>query len=309
MHIGYLIARRFMRLLLTIVLACSLVFLALRIIPGDVATVIGGLQADAAEMGAVRQRIGADRPLVIQYFDWLRALLTLDLGRSLLTDEPVAQLLFERLPTTLILAAGGFVVAVLVAVPLGLWQADQRYHIGDWLGNIFGYVGSAAPEFWIAIALLLLFAVRLPLLPLFGDSSPRHYILPIATLAISRAAVLARIVRAAALEQGGRAYIMVARAKGLSPFRIRYRHLLRSALIPITTLAAAQLGYLLGGAVVVEQIFSLSGLGGLLIDAVRARDLPVIQGATALFALIFALLSFIVDVVYMIANPKIRSAV
>ena len=307
--LGYLIMRRLVRLVLTVLLACSLVFFALRVIPGDAASIIGGLQADPTELDQVRRRIGADRPLAIQYLDWLRALATLDLGNSLLTDESVAQLLLERLPTTLILAAGGFIAAVLIALPIGLWQAERRNHIGDWLGNIFTYTISAAPEFWIAILLLLLFAVRFPLLPLFGDASPRHYILPIATLAISRAAVLARIVRATAIEQSSRAYIVVARAKGLPPHLVRYRHLLRGALLSITTLAAAQLGYLLGGAVVAEQIFSLPGLGNLLIGAVRARDLPVVQGATALFAIIFACLSFIVDLVYMVANPKIRSGV
>jgi peptide/nickel transport system permease protein len=298
--------RRAGRLLLTVLLISTLVFFLIRVLPGDPAEVIAGLEASEKELAEIRERLGTDEPVVTQYLSWLASLLRLDLGRSFLSREPVLALILQRLPVTLLLAALAFVFSLAVSIPLGVLSAVKRGTIIDYLGIIYSQFGMAIPGFWLGILLLLVFSVRLGLLPLFGADSLAHFVLPALALGVSRSAVLVRIVRSSTLQELDREYVLTAEAKGLSEATIRYRHLLRNALLPVITIAGIQLGYMLGGTIIIEQVFSLPGLGRLFLSGIYDRDFPVIQASVVFLAVVFSLLNFAADVLYSVANPRIR---
>jgi peptide/nickel transport system permease protein len=207
---------------------------------------------------------------------------------------------------TLSLAGLAFAFSIAVAVPLGLVSAVRRGTIVDYIGIVYSQLGMAIPGFWLGILLLLVFSVRLGLLPLFGSDTPAHFILPALALGVSRSAVLVRIVRNSAVQELDREYVLTAESKGLSARTIHYRHLLRNALLPVITIAGIQLGYLLGGTIIIEQVFSLPGLGRLFLSGIYDRDFPVIQAAVVFLAVVFSVVNFAADVLYSLANPRIR---
>ncbi len=284
----------------------TVVFFVLRIIPGDPALVVAGFDAPPEVVENLRSKLGTNRPPLEQYEEWILSVAQLEFGTSLISNEPVLKLILDRFPLTLSLAVAGMLCALLIAIPLGVMSAVRRWTLWDYGGMVFSQIGISLPSFWLGIILLLLFAVKYPLFPLFGGDSPWHLVLPSVALGINRGAVLLRLVRTAMIEELGKEYIITARSKGLPELVVRYRHALRNALLPVLTIAGIQFGYMLGGAIILEQVFSLPGLGRLILSAVFQRDFPVIQGGTLFVAAVFSLVNFLVDLLYSLVNPRIR---
>jgi peptide/nickel transport system permease protein len=306
MEIMSFVARKTGRLLLTVWLISTLVFFVIRVLPGDPAEVIAGIDAGEEDIRLIRARLGTDRPLADQYGQWLYNVLRLDFGESLISGQPVTALILERFPLTLSLALLGIVISVLIALPLGVLSAVKRWSIWDTLGMLFSQLGMAIPSFWLGIMLLLLLSVKLRLFPLFGSGSVRHLILPALSLGIARAAVLLRLTRASMVEELSKEYVITARSKGLTERMVKYKHALKNALLPVITVAGIQLGYMLGGAIIIEQVFSLPGLGRLFLFGVYQRDFPLIQGGVVFVAVVFSLINFLVDILYSLLNPRIQ---
>jgi peptide/nickel transport system permease protein len=306
MRLAVFCLKRLGRLLLTILLISTIVFFVIRVIPGDPALVIAGVDASKEDLAAIRARLGTDQPLTVQYSRWLLAVGRFDFGSSLATSQPVTQLILSRFPLTLSLALLGELISVVLAIPLGIVSAVRRWSAWDYAGMTFSQVGMAVPSFWLGILLLLLLAVKIHLFPLFGSGSLRHLILPAVSLGLARAAVLLRVTRASMIEELSREYIVAARAKGLTERMVKYKHALKNAMLPVVTMAGIDLGYMLGGAVIIEQVFSLPGLGRLFLTAVFQRDFALIQGGIVFIALVFSFINFGVDILYSVLNPKIR---
>ncbi len=299
-------AKRLGRLLLTVLLISTIIFFVIRVIPGDPALVIAGVDASPEAAATLRAKMGTDQPLGLQYVRWLVEVARFDFGKSLVTGQPVLGMILQRFPLTLSLALFGIVIAVVLAIPLGILSAVRRWSGWDWLGMFFSQLGMAVPSFWLGILLLLGLAVRVRLFPLFGSGSLKHLVLPAVSLGLARAAILLRLTRASMIEELSREYVVTARAKGLPERIVRYKHALKNALLPVVTVAGIQLGYMLGGAVIIEQVFSLPGLGRLFLTGVYQRDFPLIQGGIVFIALVFSLINFLVDIAYSALNPRIR---
>ncbi len=300
------LARRLGRLLLTIFIISTLVFFVIRIIPGDPALVIAGVDASAEDIAAIRTKLGTDKPLPTQYVQWLLDIVRFDFGTTMISDESVSKLILERFPITLGLALAGISIGILIAVPLGVVSAVKRWSFWDYFGLVFSQLGMAIPSFWLGIVLLLAFAVKIPIFPLFGAETPKHFVLPALSLGFARAAVILRLARASMVEELSKEYVITARAKGLTERMVKYKHALKNALLPVITITGIELGYMLGGAIIIEQVFSLPGLGRLFLSGIYQRDFPLIQGGVVFVAIIFSLINFLADMLYSIVNPKIR---
>jgi ABC-type dipeptide/oligopeptide/nickel transport system permease component len=289
-----------------VLLIATIVFLVLRVIPGDPALVIAGVDASAEDIAAIRAKLGTDKPLATQFGHWLWGILRLDFGHSMISGQPVSALILERFPLTLTLALLGILISIVIAIPLGIVSAVRRWSAWDYGGMVFSQVGMAVPSFWLGILLLLVFSVKIPLFPLFGSGSLSHLVLPSISLGFARAAILLRLTRAAMVEELSKEYVVTARAKGLTERMVHYKHALKNALLPVVTVAGIQLGYMLGGAIIIEQVFSLPGLGRLFLSGVYQRDFPLIQGGVVFVAFVFSFINFGVDMIYSVLNPKIR---
>ena len=299
--------KRVGRLVLTVLLISTIIFFVIRVIPGDPALVIAGVDASDEAIAAIRARIGTDRPLAAQYADWLWKVVRLDFGRSLISDQPVLSLILQRFPLTLSLSLLGLLFSAVLAVPLGVLSAVRRWSGWDYLGMGISQLGMALPSFWLGILLLLGLAVRVPLFPLFGAGGLRHLVLPAVSLGLAQAAIQLRLTRASVIEELSKEYVLTARAKGLTERMVKYKHVLKNALLPVITIAGIQLGYMLGGAIIIEQVFSLPGLGRLFLFGIYQRDFPLIQGGVVFVAVVFSLINFAVDLLYGVLNPKIRA--
>ena len=291
---------------MTVLLISTIVFLVIRVIPGDPALVIAGIDASQSDIDAIRAKLGTNAPILSQYFQWIWDILRFDFGDSMISGQPVTGLILERFPLTLSLALMGIVISIIIAIPLGVISAVKRWSLWDYLGMLFSQIGMAVPSFWLGILLLLLFSVKIKLFPLFGSGTIRHLILPAISLGIARAAVLLRLTRASMAEELSKEYVVTARSKGLTERMVNYKHALKNALLPVITIAGIQLGYMLGGAIIIEQVFSLPGLGRLFLFGVYQRDFPLIQGGVVFVAFIFSFINFGVDILYSLLNPKIR---
>lgn len=291
---------------MTVLLISTIVFIVIRVIPGDPALVVAGLDASQTDIDAIRAKLGTDKPVGYQYVHWLWDVLRFNFGTSMISGQPVTRLILERFPLTLSLALLGIVISIIFAVPLGVISAVKRWSFWDYLGMLFSQIGMAVPSFWLGILLLLLFSVKIKLFPLFGYGSFKHLILPAVSLGIARAAVLLRLTRASMTEELSKEYVVTARSKGLTERMINYKHALKNALLPVITIAGIQLGYMLGGAIIIEQVFSLPGLGRLFLFGVYQRDFPLIQGGVVFVAFIFSFINFAVDMLYSLLNPRIR---
>ena len=305
--------RRLLALAVTLWLISLVVFLVVHVVPGDPATLILGNDASPDELAHLRTALGLDRPLPAQYLSWLGQVARGDLGKSLRYDEPVARLIGERLPVTLSLATFALLLALALAVPLGVLSATHPRSPFDYATLVLSQVGLAFPAFWVGIMLILLFAVARPLFPTGGfvpwTASPlgalRSLTLPAVALGLPMTAVLMRLVRAAVLDEMAQDHVWTARAKGLPEWRVVLRHALRNALIPTVTMLGLQLSFLLGGSIVVEQVFSLPGLGRLVVFAIFNRDIPLIQGLVMFLAGLVVLINFAVDILYALLDPRI----
>ncbi len=306
MNLLLFILKKFLRLLLTILIISTIIFFVIRVIPGDPALVVAGIDASDEEIQAIRAKLGTDVPVTVQYVRWMRDLVKLDLGKSLTSGQSVKSLIRQRFPLTFTLAVLGIILGVVIAIPLGVLSAVHRWSLWDYLGMVYSQAGMAIPSFWLGIILLLLFSVKFPLFPLFGSGSLKNLVLPAIALGFARAAVILRLTRASMVDELSKEYIITARAKGLTEKMINYKHALKNALIPVVTVTGIQFGYMLGGAIIIEQVFSLPGLGRLFLYAIYQRDFPLIQGGVVFIAAIFSLTNFIVDIFYSILNPKIR---
>ncbi len=298
-----------------LVLVGLITFLLIHITPGDPAAVAAGDNASMEAIEAARVRLGLDKPFLVQFWTWLVKVLHGDLGVSFTSGKPVTELIFERLPTTLSLTAGAILIGLLISVPLGVFAAIRR---GSWADRltIFGTsLGIAAPEFFIGLLLVLLIALEWNWLPATGyipfAEDPVEYFrrltLPCITLGLGVAAEMARQVRGAMIDVLSRDYIQTARAKGLSTFSIIVKHGLKNAAIPVVTVLGLQVRRLLGGTVIVEQIFAMNGVGQLAVRAVFLRDLPVLLGVALVTATVVLLINLLVDMSYGYFDPKVRA--
>lgn len=291
-------------------------FLLMRAVPGDVVTQLVGLDANNTpeRLAELRRLFGLDLPLHVQFGQWFGAALQGDLGSSLRTGREVAQDLALRFPVTLQLTLMSLLVALLIAVPLGILAATRRGHFSDYLASIFAILGLSVPGFFLAVLLILLFSLALGWLPPAGfvplAENPwenlRHMLLPAFSLGVILAGAITRILRSSMLEVLGRDYIRTARAKGLAERVVVYRHALRNALIPVLTVIGLQFGSLLGGAVIIEQVFSLPGVGRFALEGINLRDYPVVQGTVLFIATAAVLVNLTVDLLYSLIDPRIR---
>jgi peptide/nickel transport system permease protein len=289
-----------------VLLISTIIFLVIRVIPGDPALVVAGIDASEMEIEAIRIKLGTDKPLLTQYVQWIWNVFRFDFGDSMISGQPVTKLILERFPLTLTIALLGIVISIIISIPLGVISAVKRWSFWDYLGMAFSQIGMAIPSFWMGILLLLLLSVKIKLFPLFGSGSLNHLILPSLSLGIARAAVLLRVTRASMIEELSKEYVVTAKSKGLTEHMVNYKHALKNALLPVITIAGIQLGYMLGGAIIIEQVFSLPGLGRLFLFGVYQRDFPLIQGGVVFVAFVFSFINFTVDILYGILNPKIR---
>ncbi len=292
--------------LMVILGAATCCFLLLHAIPGDPAEALAGPQATQEDVQHLRVSLGLDRPVVVQYGIYMRNLIRGDLGRSYRTNRPVSEEITSRWPATFSLSLTSLLVAVSVGVPLGVVAAVRRRTWLDTGSMVGSLVGVSMPSFWLALILIIIFSVKLKLLPFVGRDNPASYILPSLTLGLGVAANIARLTRASMLDVLGQDYIRTSRAKGLSGLRILYVHALRNASIPIVTIVGLQMGSLLGGQVVTETVFSWPGVGRLIVDALLTRDLLLVQGGVLVLALTFAVMNLLTDLAYGVLDPRIR---
>ncbi len=298
---------RLLSALITLFGVVTLVFFLIHLIPGDPVEYILGDSARPADRNALRQQLGLDQPLLLQYSSYLTNLLSLDLGKSLHSNQSVTALLAERFPATLELALAAFIIAVLIAVPLGVMAARRRGTAWDSGAMTISLLGVSIPNFWLGPMLILLFSLWLGWTPVSGREQPGSLILPAITLGASLSAVLARMVRSTLLEVLNEDYIRTARAKGLKESSVIWRHALMNTMLPVVTLLGLQLGALLAGAVITETVFSWPGIGSLLIESIQKRDYPLVQGCVLLVAVSYLLINTATDLLYQLLDPRIRS--
>lgn len=290
----------------TLLFASFVVFISVRVAPGDPAQAIAGQNASGEVVEQIRRDLGLDRPLWEQYGRFLWGLTTLDLGRSTFSRLPVAVELGARLPSSLILALGATFVASIVGVLAGITAAVRRRSFFDYAVMSSLAIFFAVPSYVLGLLLILLFAVNLRLLPATGSSTALHYVLPILTLAAPAATVIARQTRSAVLETLRRDYIRTARAKGLRETVVLRRHAVPNAVVPVLTIVGIQFGAFLSGLVIVETIFGVPGIGGLIVERILERDYPVVQGAVLLLAAFMIAVNLTVDLLYAMLDPRIR---
>jgi peptide/nickel transport system permease protein len=293
-----------------------LVFLIIRLVPGDPVLAVLGLNATPQLVAKLREDLGLNDPIYMQYVNWLGGVLHGDFGLDYRSDEPIGRMLLDRLPITLELTGLSLLLAIVLAIPLGVVAAVRRGRLADKAMQGVSLVGISIPEFWLGIMLILVFSLGLGLLPSSGFvpfrddpvENIRHMILPSVTLAAGLAAVLIRITRTAMLDVLHEDYIRFTRAKGVGERTVIFKHALRNASIPIVTVVGLQCGYLLGGAIVVETVFSLPGVGRLVLDSVLQRNYPVVQAAVLMVGLMFVLTNLAADLLYAVLNPQLRPA-
>jgi len=282
------------------------IFLFVRMIPGDPARLVAGADATYEDIQSIRVELGLDKPIVSQYLTFTKNILHGDLGKSLKTRQPVVQEIKSRFMPTFWLTVASMSWALIVGLLVGVISATKHNKWQDYTGMFAAISGISFPSFWLGLMLMQLFSVNLGWLPTTGYGSWKHLVLPSITLGAGVAAVIARFTRSSLMEVLKEDYVRTARAKGLHNNFVILKHALRNALIPVVTMTGMQFGFLLGGSVVVETVFSWPGLGRLLIDSVAFRDYPIIQAEMLLFALEFILINLIVDLLYAVLNPQIR---
>ena len=308
------LARRLIAILPVLFGISVVVFTLVHLIPGDVVQILLGTQASQQQIDTLRRLLGLDQPLPVQFADWFSHVLRGDLGTSLRTNRPVLPDLVARFGVTLQLTLASMCVALLVAIPLGIASAARRGQVSDAASRLFALIGLSIPNFWLGTILILFASLVIGWLPPVGFVSLldnpwlgiQTLLLPSISLGTALAAFVMRMLRSSLLEVLRQDYVRTAYAKGLRDRTVLYTHALRNAFIPVLTVIGIQIGTLLGGAVVVEQVFSLPGLGRFLLDAIYTRDYPIVQGGVLFIALVFSLVNLVVDVLYAAIDPRIR---
>jgi peptide/nickel transport system permease protein len=310
--VTHYLLRRLGTLVAALFFASIVVFIVLQILPGDPALVILGPDAQPDTLKALRHQLGLDLPVWLRYLRWAGGVLTGDFGRSTAYDAPVATLILQRIAVTVPLAIFAMVLASLLAIPVGVFAASRSGAVDGGIMAV-AEIGVAIPDFWLALLLILIFAVHVTWFPAGGfpgwwhgaGAALRALVLPTLALAIPQAAILARVTRGAVLDVGSRDYLRTARAKGLREGAILWRHAVPNALIPVTTLMGLQFSFLLAGTIIIENVFTLPGLGSLLFEAIGQRDLVLVQDLVLLFAGLVILINFLVDVLNVLIDPRL----
>jgi peptide/nickel transport system permease protein len=310
---AYLLKRSLI-LFVTLLLVSFAIFVVLMVIPGDPAQIILGVHSTPETLEALRHKMGLDRPAILQYFDYMKNVMMGDMGRSITYDVPIRSLILARLQVTVPLAVLSMILAILLSIPMGVYSALHRNRTGDYGIMVLSQIGLAVPAFWAGILLILFFAVTLHWFPAGGfqgwlvapGKALRSLLLPALSLGFVRAAVLTRMTRSSMLEVLGEDYIRTARSKGLPRRVVVYKHALRNALIPIVTVIGLQAGDLLAGAIIIENVFHLPGIGRLVFEAIGQRDLPVVQGVVLFIAAVIVIINFGIDIAYRYLDPRIH---
>jgi peptide/nickel transport system permease protein len=302
--------------MLTLVVSAFIVFAIVHLIPGDPVSIILGREYEPAVAASMREFYGFDQPLHTQFADWATSMLSGDFGNSMLSQLPVSEVLAERIPRTLYLMAGGVVTALLIALPAGMIAARNRGRALDTGVSSATTLLMSVPQFFLGILLSLLISVQLGLLPAAGYVDPltdpwrslELMILPWLTIGFTMSAFITRVLRSSLLDVLGQDYIRTARARGLGEARLMSRHALRNAAIPTLTVVGLEVGYLMGGAIVVEKVFSYPGMGQLMIDSILQRDYPLVQASILFFAAAFVVVNLLTDITYALLDPRLRAA-
>lgn len=300
------VIKRLLQIIPVMLAVSVLVFGMLQIAPGDPASTLAGEDASQEDIEAIRAKFGLDKPVYVQYGIWLGQALQGDLGRSIVTRRPVLTEIRSRVRPTAELATAAMIVATLIGMFIGVISAVRQYSTLDHVTMVLALLGVSTPIFWLGLMLIFFFAVELRWFPTGGAGNWRALVLPAIALGAASTAIIARMTRSSLLEVIRQDYIRTAWAKGLQQRTVLLRHALKNALIPVVTVIGLQYGYLLGGAVITETVFSRPGLGRLLVDSIKARDFPVVQGTIMMLAVSFVIVNLLVDLVYVYLDPRIR---
>lgn len=299
------LTRRLIVAFLVAATVMTLAFLLTRL-SGDLATSIAGANATQADIEAIRKAYGLDRPVLTQFFDWVGRAMTGDLGNSYFFQTRVSTLIAERMPVTLTLGITGLLIALFVSIPLGILAAVREGTGFDRAVQMVALLGQAMPSFWLGLLLMITFGLQLGWLPISGTGSWEHFVMPGVVLAFSAIPALTRLTRAGMIQAMGSDYIRTARAKGLSRASILLKHALRNAAIPVVAIAAVQLGFMLGGSIVIEQVFALHGVGFLAWESIAKNDFPVVQAVVLVLAVIYVALTMVADLMNAVLDPRLR---
>ena len=296
------------RLIVALLVAATVMVLAFMLtrLSGDLATSIAGANATTEDIATIRKAYGLDRPVLTQFFDWVGRALTGDLGDSFFFKQRVSTLIAERLPVTLTLGLTGLVIALVISLPLGVLAAVRENTAVDRAVQFVALIGQAMPSFWLGLIMMLTFGLALGWLPISGTGTWEHFVMPGVVLAFSAVPALTRLTRAGMIQALGSDYIRTARAKGLTRISILLKHALRNAAIPVVAIAAVQLGFMLGGSIVIEQVFALHGLGFLAWESIGKNDFPIIQAVVLVLAVIYVGLTLAADLLNAVLDPRLR---
>ncbi|TPV43769.1 nickel ABC transporter permease [Bacillus dicomae] len=300
------IFRRILQLIPVLFGVVFVVFLIMQMVPGDPALLIAGEGASKETVQQIRHQLGLDKPFIMQYFSYIGNILQGDFGVSIRSNRPVLDEVLIRLPITIELALCSIVITVVIGMIAGIISATKQYSWTDVSIMIIALLGVSLPSFWFGLMLIFYFSVQIQIFPVSGWGTWMHMVLPALTLGASGAAIVARMTRSSMLDVIRQDYIRTARAKGVKERVVIYKHALRNALIPVITVVGLQFGALLGGTVLVESVFAINGLGRLIVDAIRMRDLPMLQGGVLIASVIFVLVNLIVDILYRYFNKRIE---
>lgn len=302
------IIKRFLLLVPILIGVSFIIFLIMSFKPGDPALIIlGGEASSEAALQQVREQLGLNDPFFVRYFNYMKGAIRGDLGISYRNGSVVSQEIMARFPVTLKLAVFSMLLVSMLGIPIGVLSAVKQYSLIDMVSVVMALLLAAMPSFWIGLMLILLFSVKLDIFPATGASALINFVLPSITLAAVNMAVVTRMTRSTMLEVIRQDYVRTARAKGASQHRVITKHCLKNAMIPVLTTVAIQFGKLIGGAVLVESVFAMPGLGTLLVDAIRMNDTPLIMGAVMFLAIVFTLINLAIDLIYALIDPRIKA--
>jgi peptide/nickel transport system permease protein len=301
------ILKRILLLIPVLLGVTFIVFSIMYLTPGDPAQMILGEKATEEAVTALRAQMGLDKPFIVQYFNFVFNALRGDFGRSYTTNRQVFNEIFQRFPNTLVLAVVGVAVSISIGIPVGIISATKQYSIVDSISMVVALLGVSMPNFWLGLMLILIFSVKLQVLPSGGFSGIQSLILPAICLGYSSSAIITRMTRSSMLEVIRQDYIRTARAKGVAERTVILKHGLKNALIPVLTVVGLQFGNLLGGAVLTETVFSWPGVGRLLVDAIRSKDTPMVLASVVFLATTFSICNLFVDILYGFVDPRIKS--
>ena len=299
------IALRFLQAIISLLVVMTIVFMLSRL-SGDPVQLLADISASEEQMEAIRKDLGLDKPLAVQWGTYVRDMFVFDLGESVTSRQPVRELIMQRLPNTLQLGFAAMAISIVIGLPIGIYAAVHRGTRWDGLARLFAVLGQSMPSFWLGVLLILIFAVVLGVLPPGGKESATSIILPAFSMGYLTTAAIMRLTRSSMLDVLNAEYIKLARIKGLSETKVIWKHALKNSLIPVITFSVVLFTLFLGAAVVTETVFAWPGLGSLILDGVRTRDYPLIQGGVVVFSAIYIMANLLVDILYGYLDPRIR---